>query len=81
MKIQIEKFSEKGSESYEYRGFYQIEVDDIKMRFLDGEPEDANLGRDFNDIYKIKNAIQKAYEAGKNGESLDFEEKEVDDLD
>lgn len=80
MQVKIETFSEKGSADFDYRGYYKIEVGDIKMRFLDGEPEDANLNRDFGDVYRIEDAIKIAYEAGKNGEELVFESKEVDNL-
>lgn len=36
----------------------------------DGEPENNNIARNFNDVYKIIDIIKMAYEAGKNGEEL-----------
>ena len=36
-----------------------------------GEPEDANLNRDFNDCYKITNLMKVAWEAGKAGEPFE----------
>ena len=60
---------------YEHEGeweHYSIEVDG-KERVSIGtpEPEDANLSRDFCDIYNIGNLLKLAYEAGQRGE--DFE--------
>lgn len=43
----------------------------------DGEPEDANLSRDFNDCWQIADLMRTAYEAGVNGESFDLERKKV----
>ncbi len=40
----------------------------------DGEPEDNNLGRNFSDCFQIKNLLKIAYEAGKSGLELKFEE-------
>ena len=82
MKIKQTVFSEKGWKKWNYRGFLQIEIDGKKeFRFLDGEPEDAILDRDFNDAYKIISAMKKAYQAGKDGEEFKIEEIEVDDMD
>jgi hypothetical protein len=50
------------------------------MSFCDGEPEDANLNRDFNDCYKIIKLMKEAYEAGKNGEDFKIETIEIDDF-
>lgn len=38
-----------------------------------GEPEDAVFFRDLNGAYSIANAIKLAYEAGKRGETLEYE--------
>lgn len=43
------------------------------FNFCDGEPEDNNMSRNFNDVYKIIDALSLAYEAGKNGEEISFE--------
>ena len=42
----------------------------IELEFVEGEPEDATLGRDFSDVYSIAEMVQLAYEAGVNGELL-----------
>lgn len=51
----------------------QFISDALELSFFDGEPEDNNLNRNFNDCYSIENLIKKAYEAGKNGEVLEIE--------
>lgn len=56
MKVIVKTSSDKFQEKYDYRSLLKIEVDGKeKMNFLDGEPEDANLSRDFNDCYSIPN--------------------------
>jgi hypothetical protein len=64
---------------WDSKSFVAIFVDGIaKADFIDGEPEDNTIGRNFGDIYKIPELMQMAYEAGKNGESLEFEKLEVE---
>lgn len=59
------------NESNDYTHSLKIEVDGKEVfRVYDGEPEDANLDRDFNDCFQIPNLMKQAYEAGKNGEKL-----------
>jgi len=73
--------SAKGIQNFDYRNFLQINVDGKKIvRFLDGEPEDANLSRDFNGCYKIVDLMELAYEAGRKGENFIYNSEEVDDL-
>ncbi len=81
MKIKQTIFSEKGWKKWNYRSFLQIEIDgEKKFRFSDGEPEDAILDRDFNDVYNIILAMKEAYQAGKDGEEFEVEEVEIDDM-
>lgn len=47
------------------------------VSFMDGEPEDANISRDFNDIKNIPGLLKEAYEAGKRGEDYDCDFAEV----
>jgi len=58
-----------------------LETDTAKfsMDFGRGEPEDMSLGRDLNDAYSIKDALEAAYEAGKRGETLKIVEEKSDD--
>ena len=69
MKVTEYMFSDKMREDRDYRNFLQINLDGTKLlRFLDGEPEDANLSRDFIDCFNIAYAMKLAYGAGKRGE-------------
>ena len=62
------------TETDDYRSFLTIEIDGNKMfDFMGGEPEDANLSRDFNDCWQITKALEMAYNAGKNGEVFELE--------
>ncbi len=75
MKITVRTPSEEKSEEIDYRHFLQIDVDgEEKVNFFDGEPEDANLSRDFNDAYKITDLMEMAFNAGKNGEDFTIED-------
>lgn len=81
MKVQEIASSEKFSEKHDYRNMLSIKIDGKQeLRFLDGEPEDANLSRDFNDAYKIVSAMKRAYDAGVAGEEFIMESVEVDDF-
>ena len=58
----------------------EIEIDgERKFLFGKGEPEDMTLYRDLSDVYNIVPMLKKAWEAGKNGEPLEIEEREVKD--
>lgn len=79
MKITIETYSEKACEERDYRGKFVLKIDDKRfMSIFDGEPEDANLGRDFSDVFSIPELIQRVYAAGKSGEPLEIEDVETD---
>lgn len=81
MKITEIFLSEKGSQLNDYRKYLAIEIDGkIVFNFLDGEPEDAILSRDFNDCYKIVGMLKKVYKAGLNKKEIKFESKEVDNF-
>lgn len=66
--------SEEVIESYDYRDELVIEIDGHR-RFTvrDGEPEDSNLGRGFNDCYNIIGLMEEAYKLGKEGHEVVFE--------
>lgn len=81
MKITQETSSDSLLESMDFRNYLSIKIDGKPAaRFLDGEPEDANLSRDFNDCYSIVNLMKMAFDAGKAGETFEVEKVEVDDL-
>ena len=50
------------------------------LKFLDGEPEDNSLSRNFNDVYSIPDLLIQAYEAGKSGEELRLSNITVDSI-
>ena len=63
----------------DYRSYLKIQIDDkMSLKFIDGEPEDATMMRDFNDVYSITNLMEKAWLAGKQGEELTIETKRVE---
>ena len=51
-----------------------------KLRFIDGEPEDATINRDFSHVHQIDTLVRMAYEAGKNGEPLETLSVEIEDV-
>ena len=46
--------------------------DKIGFRLSEGDPEDMIFGRNLNDALFITKMLKSAYEAGKNGESLEY---------
>lgn len=81
MKVIVRSLTDEGFQDRDYQNAYEVEiVDGDTVSFSDGEPEDSNLSRNFNDVYKIPALIKQAYEAGKNGEVLEIENIQVDDI-
>jgi hypothetical protein len=85
MKVKITHRSEEKLEDYDYRGAVEYEITDdegkkLTLSFFDGEPEDSNLSRDFNDVYSIGDLINLAFWAGERGETLLVEETESDEI-
>lgn len=62
-------------EERDYRDGLRITIDQggegKVLTFIDGEPEDANLSRDFSGCHGIVGMMRLAYEAGKRGEAFD----------
>ena len=52
-----------------------------ELSFLDGEPEDAILGRDFSEVYKIDRLLEIAWLAGSLGEEMKYETRMTSDID
>lgn len=54
----------------------KIETEDgsMSVNFSGGEPEDMTLARDLSDAWDIEKLLIMAYNAGKNGESIEIEE-------
>ena len=65
MKITINYSDDKWSADHDGRQYMEVEViddagvnrQDLYMSFYDGEPEDGNLARGFNDLYKLPELI------------------------
>ena len=67
--------SEKGLENRDYKNILTILIDGVeRFSVMDGEPEDSNLNRDFNDCWNVPDLMRSAYEAGKNGETFEISE-------
>jgi len=80
MKITVIASSEKYEEEHDYKGFFVVKIDgETKARFYDGEPEDANMGRDFSDVFTIPDLMRLAYDAGKRGDNFIVERIESDE--
>lgn len=63
-----------------YGDMLVIEIDGKEnFSVYDGEPEDNNLYRNFNDCFKIIDLLKKVYEAGINKEELNIEMVQVDE--
>ena len=65
----------------DYREAYRISLNEEKeMEFIDGEPEDNTLARNFCDIYNIVDFFKLVYAAGQNGDCLVFDNQDVSDV-
>uniref|UniRef100_A0A6M3KYB0 Uncharacterized protein n=1 Tax=viral metagenome TaxID=1070528 RepID=A0A6M3KYB0_9ZZZZ len=81
MKVTVKSLTDEEFERRDYRDALEIYIDG-KVRFsvYDGEPEDANLSRDFNDCWNISELMKTAFLAGKNGEEFEIEILRVDEF-
>lgn len=69
------------SDDFTYEAL-EIIIDDIykfSVHHSEDSPEDNTLYRNFSDCYDIPNMLQRAYEAGKNGEPFEIEYYGEDD--
>jgi len=73
MRVEVITRSDEEVESCDYRNAIEIKIDGKRVfRASDGEPEDATLNRDFNDIYSIADLLKMAYDAGKAGNTFEL---------
>lgn len=78
MKLSVKKFEDLDFWRMALKIEAETETSQKELSFIEGEPEDANLGRDYNDVYNIEDLVKMAYEAGKNGEPLEIDRKVYD---
>ena len=78
MKLLVERFDDQDDWRSALKINAEVNEDQTELHFIEGEPKDANLYRDFADVYKIENLVLMAYEAGKNGESLSIKHENYD---
>ena len=55
-----------------------VYTEGTRLSFMDGEPEDNNISRNFSDVYRIGDVIKEAHKAGLEGRPLNFVEHVVD---
>ena len=73
--------TKEAQERRDYRNILVIKINGVQVfEVCDGEPEDANLYRDFNDCWKISKLIKVAHTAGKAGEDLEVVDIEEDEI-
>ncbi len=64
-------------ESYEYGEIQEMFIDDkFVARSGGGEPEDMIIGRDILSLTTVYALMKRAYDAGKNGEELEYKVEE-----
>ena len=81
MKVVIQTLTEEEIERRDYRDAVEILIDGKKVFSVgDGESEDNNLSRNFNDCYGIDGIIKQAYEAGMDKEKLDIKHIKLDEF-
>ena len=63
----------------DYRSAVSLNLEGTnEISFMDGEPEDANLSRDFSDVYQIAEMIEYANHLGLYGVKIITETEDVD---
>ena len=67
MIVTVRSLTQEQLSDNDYRDALEIDVDGKVMMFFDGEPEDATIARDFNDVRRIPGMLRLAFEAGASG--------------
>ncbi len=79
MEITIITLSDIGLEACDWQGTYAIKFDGKTVfSVVDGEPEDNNISRNFNDVYSIPTLLKQMYKLGKSGERVTIKTIQVD---
>jgi len=80
MEIRVLSFSEEQIEDRDDRDGIEIYINEKKVfDVFDGEPEDSNLSRDFNDCWGVPDLLKLAYDAGINGEEFTISYGDIED--
>ena len=80
MEVEVISLTEKAIERRDYRDYIEIKFNGVEVFNVgDGEPEDSNLARSFNDCWNIPSMLKKAHNAGLSGEKLIMKYTEVDE--
>lgn len=81
MKVTLITLSDRLLTERDYRQVLKVKINGkTEFHVSDGEPEDSNISRNFNDCYNVVDLMRKAYDAGKNGEEFIEDHKVVDEL-
>ena len=81
MKVSVTTLTDFAIKQRDYQEVLEIHINGKScFSVSDGEPEDANLSRDFNDCWNIPELMKEAFEAGKNGEEFEIKNLQVDEL-
>ena len=62
----------------EERDALSIDTEGISLSFMDGEPEDNNIRRNFSDVERIAELVREAHKAGLEGRPMDIVASIVD---
>ncbi len=80
MKVTVFSRSDEQLDQNDYQDCLEIKVNGKRrFRVHDGELEDGNLARDFNDCFKITELMKEAFDSGKNGENIEFEHLDLEE--
>lgn len=78
MILKVFSLTDDAMEMRELCNMMHIEMDgNFVFSVYDGEPEDNNLRRNFNDCWNIPELMKFAYDAGLDGETFLIENKKI----
>lgn len=76
--VVFKAISSTEDDCFDYREAYKIEADNgVSASFMDGDTEDANISRDFNDVYQIQYLIERANQLGLEGKTVAIEHLDI----
>ena len=79
MKLIIRTLTDEQLEARDYRDAIEFQIEKgPRMSFWDGEPEDANMARDFAAVGDIGLFMKLAWEAGRAGEGFEVVQESLE---